>query len=114
VKTFVKYVLTGFYGENKKANKSKKLWVISKSAFQRVLGTTRIGSAQREDLFETCIKENVGCAELSDRFIFFAPDDILGISVNMTEHVEELKKLTDEFDKLKKTEADREWAERFE
>ena len=113
-KTFVLYALAGFYAQHSKANKSKKLWMISKSGLQKVLGTSRIGYAQREELQQSCIAQGVGLAELSDRFIFFNPEDVEGVVFDMTSNADELKKLTAEFDRLKKTEADREWAERFE
>ena len=78
------------------------------------LATTRIGYAQREELLQACIADGTGVAELSDRFIFFSPGDIEDLVVDMTKNTEELKKLTGEFNRLKKSEADKEWAERFE
>jgi hypothetical protein len=114
VKTFVKYALAGFYEQHAKNNKSKKLWMLKKTALQKVLGTTRIGYAQREELTTICKEEGVGMAELSDRFIFFAPDDVEHLVFDMTSSAEELKKLTAEFHRLKKSEADKEWTERFE
>jgi hypothetical protein len=114
VKAFVKYALAGFYEQHAKANKSKKLWMLRKTALQKVLGTTRIGYAQREELTNICKEEGVGMAELADRFIFFAPNDVEHLMFDMTSSAEELKKLTIEFHRLKRSEADREWAERFE
>ena len=113
-KTFATYALVGFYQQNKKENKSKKLWMIKKSGLQQILGTTRIGSAQREELLLACMTDGTGVAELSDRFIFFNPGDVESLIFDMTDHTDELKKLTAEFNRLKKTEADKEWAERFE
>jgi hypothetical protein len=54
----------------------------------------------------------LGCLAAGD--IFFNPEDIGGLVFEMTPNADELKKLTAEFDRLKKTEADREWADRFE
>jgi hypothetical protein len=116
-KTFVEYALQGFYIQtrNVDAEKDKKFFVISKSALQKVLGTTRIGYAQREDLQQTCQRLGIGMTELADRFIFFDPDQIAAQDkFEMSSKSAQLKKLTDEFHRLKRSEAEKEWAERFE
>ncbi|WP_407167913.1 hypothetical protein [Bradyrhizobium sp. ORS 111] len=113
-RSFVQYALGGLYERRKAANPKKKLWVIKKSDLQKVLGTSRIGYAQREELRETAMREGIGMAELPDRFYFFNPDDVEELSFNMTsKEVAELKKWTSDYDRLKKVEADREWEAEF-
>jgi hypothetical protein len=113
-KSFVQYALSGLYESKKVANPKKKLWVIKKSDLQKVLGTSRIGYAQREELRETAMGQGIGMAELSDRFYFFNPDDVEEFSFNMaSKDVSDLKKWTTDYNRLKKAEADREWEAEF-
>jgi hypothetical protein len=115
-KVFIHYALAIFYQEHKDTKKAegKKLWSIKKSELQDVLGlTSRLSAHKREQMFEACIKENIGMVELSDRFIFFSPDDIKGLIYDMSPHAKELKALTNEYDALKRSEADRRYEERI-
>jgi hypothetical protein len=116
-KTFVEYALQGFYAQTRKTPKTsdKKFFVIKKSALQQVLGMTRIGYAQRDDLQQTCLRLGIGMTELADRFIFFDPDQITAEDTyDMSSKASQLKKLTDEFHRLKRSEAEKEWDVRFE
>jgi hypothetical protein len=109
----VEYALQGFYLQTRKTS-DKKFFVIKKSALQQVLGMTRIGYAQRDDLQQTCLRLGIGMTELADRFIFFDPDLIAGDEYDMSSKASQLKKLTDEFHRLKRSEAEKEWAARFD
>src|SRR4051812_36947457 len=93
-KTFIEYALSGFFLQNRRLN-DPKLWVITKAGLQKVFGTSRIGYAQREQMRETCIAAGIGMAELSDRFIFFDPDELKGMVFDMTKKADVLTKLTD-------------------
>jgi hypothetical protein len=111
-KSFVQYALGGLYRKTEVTK--KKLWVIKKADLQKVLGTSRIGYAQREEMQETAMREGIGMAELPDRFYFFNPADVEELSFNITaKEVAQLKKWTGDYDRLKKAEADREWEAEF-
>ncbi|OKO72131.1 hypothetical protein AC628_26855 [Bradyrhizobium sp. NAS96.2] len=52
--------------------------------------------------------------ELVDRFYFFDPEQLPKEAVfNMNGKATQIKKLTDEYDRLKRNEADKAWYEQF-
>ncbi|WP_027530101.1 hypothetical protein [Bradyrhizobium sp. WSM3983] len=112
-KTFVEYALQGFYVQARRST-DKRFFSISKAGMHKALGTSRVGYAQREEMRSTCQRLGIGMSELPDKFIFFDPEQLASDEYDMTAKAATLKKLTDEFDRLKRSEADREWAERFE
>jgi hypothetical protein len=113
-RSFIHYALYAIYAQHNKEG-DPKLWMITKTGLQKVFGNkSRIGSAQREQMQEACLVLGVAMAELSDRFIFFAPEDVESMIFDMTKKTGVLKKITAEFDKLKRSEAEKEWARQFE
>ncbi len=114
-RSFVEYALQGFYAQARRADpKPKKFFTISKAGMAQVFGASRIGYAQREEMQATCQRLGIAMAELSDKIIFFDPAQIAGEDYDMTAKAAQLRKLTEEFDRLKRTAADEEWARRFE
>jgi hypothetical protein len=115
-KSFIEYALSGWYiQERKKSGNHLKFFEISKANLVKVLSMSRLGSNQREELQETCIRLNIAMVELSDRFIFFDPDELDQENrYLMNAKVGQLKKITDEYDRLKRSEADRAFERQFE
>lgn len=114
-KTFIEYALSGLYVQERKKDAGKTFFEISKSNLLKVLGMSRLGSNQRDELQDTCIRLGIAMVELSDRFIFFDPEQLEGVSrYSMNSNVAKLKKITDEYDKFKRSEADKAWEKQFE
>jgi hypothetical protein len=114
VESFVEYALTGFYADHLKSEAgSKRLLMISKAGLQAVLGSKRIGSAQREQLRNSCMRLGIGMAEFSDRFIFFAPEDVQDITYDITNAKGRLQEETEEFARLRPSEADKQWEKMY-
>jgi hypothetical protein len=112
VNAFIYYVLEGFYAKARKAH--GQLLVLKKSDLYTILGCKRLGSAQRAQLQEACIYENIAVAELSDRLVFFSLDDVArDRTFDMTPHVTRLRDETNEFALLRSREADEEWEKRY-
>ena len=105
--------MQGFYPQTRRTS-DERFFVIEKPALQQVLGMTRIGCAQRDDLRQTCLRLGIGMTELANRFIFFDPDQIAADESDMSPKASQLKKLTDEFHRLKRSVAEKEEADRFE
>jgi hypothetical protein len=103
------------YVQERKKDAGKTFFEISKSNLLKVLGMSRLGSNQRDELQDTCIRLGIAMVELSDRFIFFDPEQLEGVSrYSMNSNVAKLKKITDEYDKFKRSEADKAWEKQFE
>jgi hypothetical protein len=114
-KTFILYALSGLYANENGKDVKKIFFEISKPKLLNVLGMSRLGSSQREELQDTCIREGIAMAELVDKFIFFDPEMTKESGVfNMDAKASQLKKWTDKYDKLKRGEADKEWYGEFE
>lgn len=112
VDAFIYYVLQGFYRQNPDAH--GQLLVLNKADLQTILEAKRIGSAQRAQLRDACIHEGIAVAELSDRFIFFEPQDMADRTFKITPRdVSRLSKETREFARLRSNEADEEWDKRY-
>ena len=112
-KLLLNTALQGFYVQARRTS-DKRFFSISKAGMHKALGTSRVGYAQREEMLLTCQRLGIGMTELSDKFIFFDPAEIGADEYDMTSKAPALKKLTDEFDRLKRSEADKEWGERFD
>ncbi|GMO11294.1 hypothetical protein [Bradyrhizobium sp. TM233] len=114
-KTFIDYALQGFYRQERRKAKEKKFFEISKANLVKVLGgSARLGSSQREDLLDACVRQGIAMVELADRFYFFDPEQLPKEAVfNMNGKVTQLKKITDEYDRLKRSEADKAWYDEF-
>lgn len=114
-KTFIEYALSGLYVQETKKDSGKTFFEISKPNLLKVLGMIRLGASQRDEMQDTCVRLNIAMVELSDRFIFFDPDKLEGEKrYSMNSNVAKLKKITDEYDKFKRSEADKAWDKQFE
>jgi hypothetical protein len=114
-KTFIEYALAGLYVQETKKDTGKTFFEISKANLLKVLGMSRLGSNQRDELQDTCIRLGIAMVELADRFIFFDPDKLEGENrYSMNSNVGKLKKITDEYEKFKRSEADKAWEKQFE
>jgi hypothetical protein len=96
VSAFVEYVLRGAY-EQRSPESKFFMMTISKKSMAHALGGHNLGSAQKEQLREECIGNEIGFSEVGDRVIFFDPSRITDFSVEMDDKEDDLKKAIDHF-----------------
>ena len=109
---FVVYVLPGIYEHRQ--NKQKLLVSLSRKSLTTILGTARLGPAQKEELRKECADNVVGFGEYNDRFYFFHPEHITKVTTEIDNLTRDIKKATDDFEKLYNSEAADEHREKFE
>jgi hypothetical protein len=108
ISAFVTCVLTGLYRDRK--DKRILLLALCKNDLADVFGGKTLGSAQKQELRDTCRENDIGVSEFKDYFLFFAPSDTKELTADLGHLKEEIKALTAHFaENLESDKVDEDW-----